>query len=423
MSIASRFKNAWNTFFNRDPTDYRQDVGMTFSFRPDRIRLTRGNERSIVTAIFNRMAVDAADIEIKHVRLDKEGQYLHDENSTLNDCFNLEANKDQTGRAFRQDIYMSMFDEGCIAIVPIDTDIDPNSSESYKILTMRTGKILEWGADDVKINVYNDRTGLREDIWFPKSEVAIVENPFYAVMNERNSTLQRLIRKLNLLDSIDEQSGSGKLDLIVQLPYTIKSDARRQQADKRRKDIEDQLQGNKLGIAYTDATEKITQLNRPVENNLMKQIEYLTSMLMSQLNITQGVLDGTADTKTMHNYNVRTIEVCVATVVDESKRKFLTKTARSQGQSMVYFRDPLKFVPPTDLASMAESLTGTEIMTSNEFRPRLGLKPSRDPRANELRNKRLNAPENNGGNQISTVTEGENENQQTVEEENQNGEI
>lgn len=423
MSIASRFKNAWNTFFNRDPTDYRQDVGVTFSFRPDRIRLTRGNERSIVTAIFNRMAVDAADIEIKHVQLDEEGQYLHDRNSTLNDCFNLEANKDQTGRAFRQDIYMSMFDEGCIAIVPIDTDIDPNSSESYKILTMRTAKILEWGADDIKVQAYNDRTGLREDIWFPKSEVAIVENPFFAVMNERNSTLQRLIRKLNLLDSIDEQSGSGKLDLIVQLPYTIKSDARRQQADKRRKDIEDQLQGNKLGIAYTDATEKITQLNRPVENNLMKQIEYLTSMLMSQLNITQGVLDGTADIKTMHNYNVRTIEVCVATVVDESKRKFLTKTARSQGQSMVYFRDPLKFVPPTELASMAESLTGTEIMTSNEFRPRLGLKPSRDPRANELRNKRLNAPENNGGNQISTVTEGENENQQIVEEENQNGEI
>ena len=420
MSIGSRFKNAWNTFFNKDPTAGYQDVGMRFSFRPDRPRLSKGNERSIVTAVYNRIAVDASNMDIRHIRLNEDGQYISDINSTLNDCFSLEANKDQTGKSFVQDIVMSTLDEGYMAVVPIDTDVNPKEG-SFDIYTMRTGKILEWATDSIKVNAYNDRTGHREDIWVPKSTTAIIENPFFAVMNEKNSTLQRLIRKLNLLDSIDEQSGSGKLDLIIQLPYTIKSDTRRQQADQRRKDIEEQLQDNKLGIAYTDATERITQLNRPVENNLMKQIEYLTSMLYSQLGISQSILDGTADAKTMLNYENRTIIPIVSAIVDEMKRKFLTRTARTQGQSISYFRDPFKYVSVTELANMADSFTRNELMSTNEIRPKLGLKPSKDPRADELVNK--NMKDSSNGAPLQQLPEGGDQTQSNLKEENQNGEI
>ena len=426
MGLLDRIRRGWNAFVNnRDPTSRYQDSGMSYSYRPDRARFTGGNERSIVTAVYNRIAVDAASIAIRHVQMDEEGRYVKDIDSGLNECFSLEANKDQTARAFIQDVVMSMLDEGCVAMVPIDTDVDPKISNSYDVLTMRTGKILEWRPDTIKVRVYNDRTGQREDIIVPKRTVAIIENPFYAVMNEPNSTLQRLKRKLNLLDAVDEQSSSGKLDIIIQLPYAIKTDTRRQQADKRRKDIEDQLHGSKYGIAYIDSTERVTQLNRPVENNLMKQIEYLTSMLYSQLNITQGVLDGTADARTMTNYDNRTIEPIISTIVDESKRKFLTKTARSQHKSIMYFRDPFRLVPVTELASIAEAFIGNEIMSSNEFRHVIGRKPSKDPRADELRNKRLNAPSNESGNQPSgeTETETETTNQPTPEEEIQNGEI
>ena len=337
--------------------------------------------------------MDASSVVIRHARLDDNGRYLSDIDSGLNDCFSLSANKDQTGRAFIQDVVMSMLDEGCVAIVPVDTTIDPEITESYDILSMRTGKILEWYPDHVKIRVYNDRTGKREDILCSKSSVAIVENPLYAVINEQNSTMQRLIRKLNLLDSIDEQSGSGKLDLIIQLPYIIKSDARRQQAEQRRKDIEMQLAGSKYGIAYTDGTERITQLNRPVENNLMKQIEYLTSMLYSQLGISQGILDGSADEKSMLNYEKRTIEPIVSAIVDEMKRTFLSKTARSQKQTIMFFRDPFKLVPVNSLAEIADKFTRNEIMSKNEFRQIIGMKPFNDPKADQLINSNINHPD------------------------------
>lgn len=392
MSIWDRFQRGWNAFFNRDPTDYYRDVGMSYSYRPDRPRLTKGNERSIVTSIFNRIAIDSAAIKIVHARLDDNDRFSETIDSNLNNCLGLEANIDQTGRAFIQDVVMSMCDEGCVAIVPTDTTQDPNKTSSYDILEMRTGKILEWHPAHVKLKVYNEQTGQKEDILIAKRNVAIVENPLYAVVNEPNSTLQRLIRKLNLLDAVDEQSSAGKLDLIIQLPYVIKSETRRQQAEKRRKDIEDQLNGSKYGIAYTDGTERITQLNRPIENNLMKQIEYLTSMLMSQLGITQTILDGTADDKTMLNYYNRTIEPIMSTIVDEMKRKFLTKTARAQGQSILFFRDPFKLVPVNDLAEIADKFTRNEIMSSNEFRAIIGMKPSSDPKADELRNKNLSAP-------------------------------
>ena len=392
-TFGDRIRHAWNAFINnRDPTNRYQDTGMSYSYRPDRPRLTKGNERSIVTSVYNRIALDAAAIAIKHVRLDENDRYISTIESGLNNCLSLEANIDQPGRAFIQDVVMSMMDEGCVAIVPVDTTDDPTMTNSYDIQSMRTGKILEWKPKHVKVRVYNDRTGQKEDILLPKSAVAIVENPLYAVMNEHNSTMQRLIRKLNLLDSIDEQSGSGKLDLIIQLPYIIKTEARRQQADQRRKDIEMQLAGSKYGIAYTDGTERITQLNRPVENNLMKQIEYLTSMLYSQLGITQSILDGTADDKTMLNYFNRTIEPIISAIVDEMKRKFLTKTARSQKQSITFFRDPFKLVPVNEFATMADSLTRNEIMTSNEIRQKIGMAPSTDPHADELRNKNLSAP-------------------------------
>ena len=393
MGILTRAKNAWNAFNNRDPTVYYRDVGAGYTYRPDRPRLTRGNERSIITSVFNRIALDVAAIGIQHCQLDENGRFLHTIDSSLNRCLTLEANIDQTGRAFIHDVVMSMFDEGNIAMVPIDTSINPKITDSYKIFSMRTGKILDWYPRHVKVNAYNDRTGEREDLLMMKSKVGIIENPLYAVVNAPNSTLQRLIRKLNLLDAIDEQSGSGKLDLIIQVPYAVKTDIRRQQAEKRRKDIEDQLAGSKYGIAYTDGTEHITQLNRPVENNLMAQIEYLTSMLYSQLGITQSVLDGTADEKTMLNYYDRAIEPIVAAIVDEMKRKFLTQTARTQMQSITYFRDPFRLVPVNDIAEIADKFTRNEIMTSNEIRQIVGMKPSDDPKADELRNSNISQKE------------------------------
>lgn len=390
MSFGSRLKHAWNAFTGTDYMTY-QDVGPGYSSRPDRIRLTRGNERSIITSVYNRIALDVAALNVQHIRLDENGRFLSIIQDGLNNCLTVEANIDQTARAFIQDIVVSMLDEGCVAIVPVDTTYDPSVTGSYDIQTMRVGKILDWYPQHVRVRLYNERTGIKENILVPKSTVAIVENPLYAVVNEPNSTMQRLIRKLNLLDVIDEQSGSGKLDLIIQLPYVIKTEARRQQAENRRKDVEAQLSGSKYGIAYTDGTERITQLNRSVNNNLMSQIEYLTSMLYSQLGITQSILDGTADEKTMLNYNNRTIEPIISAIVDEMKRKFLTKTARSQSQSISFFRDPFKLVPVNDIAEIADKFTRNEIMTSNEIRQVIGMKPSDDPRADELRNKNLSA--------------------------------
>ena len=391
MGITDRLQHAWNAFLYNDNnfTNYHS-IGASSSFKPDRTRLSRGNERSIVTSVYNRLALDASSIAIKHVKLDENGRYTEEINSGLNNCLNLEANIDQTGRAFLQDVVMSMLDEGCVAIVPVDTTINPIVSGSYEINTMRTAKIIEWYPAHIRVRVYNDQKGFHEEITLPKSSVAIIENPLYAVINEPNSTMQRLVRKLNLLDVVDEQTSSGKLDLIIQLPYVIKSDARRQQAEDRRKDIEMQLSGSKYGIAYTDGTEKITQLNRPAENNLMKQVEYLTAMLYSQLGLTQAILDGTADDKTMLNYYNRTIEPIISAVVDEIKRKFLTKTARTQRQSIMYFRDPFKLVPVNDIAEIADKFTRNEILSSNEIRQIVGLKPSDDPEADELRNKNLN---------------------------------
>lgn len=388
MGVLDRLRHGWNAFMNRDPT-YRQDLGPSYYYRPDRPRFTRGNERSIVTSVYNRIALDVSAISIQHVRLDENGRFLSTIDSDLNKCLTLDANIDQTGRAFLQDAVMSMLDEGCVALVPVETDVDPNDTDSYKIFSIRTGKIVEWRPQHVKVRVYDERTGRKEDIMLSKSSVAIVENPLYAVINEPNSTMQRLIRKLSLLDVTDEQTASGKLDLIIQLPYIIKTEARRQQAEQRRKDIEMQLAGSKYGIAYTDGTEHITQLNRSVENNLMKQVEYLTSMLYSQLGITQTILDGTADEKTMINYYTRTIEPIVSSIVDEMKRKFLTKTARSQRQSIEFFRDPFKLVPVNDIAEIADKFTRNEILTSNEIRQIVGMKPSNDPKADELINSNI----------------------------------
>lgn len=388
-SIGSRLKHAWNAFFNKDPT-YYHDIGSGYSYRPDRPRLTRGNEKTIVNSVYNRIALDVAAVDIMHVRLDENGRYLESIDSGLNNCLTLEANIDQSGRDFIHDVVMSMLDEGCVAVVPVDTNIKPNVGGAFDIMTMRTGKILEWYPQHVRVRVYNERTGQKEDIVVPKRTVAIIHNPLYAVINEPNSTMQRLIRKLNLLDAVDEQSSSGKLDLIIQLPYVIKTEARRKQAENRRKDIEQQLEGSKYGIAYTDGTERITQLNRPVENTLMSQVEYLTSMLYSQLGITQAIMDGTADEKTMLNYYNRTIEPFLSAIVDGMKRTFLTKTARSQRQSVEFFRDPFKLVPVTQISEIADKFTRNEIMSSNEIRQIIGMKPSSDPKADELRNKNLN---------------------------------
>lgn len=393
-SLSSRIKNAWNVFINGNQTSY-SDLGVNYSYRFDRPRMSRGNERSIVTSVYNRIALDVAAINVQHVKVDQNGRFLSTLDDGLNKCLTLESNIDQTSRALIHDIVISMFDEGCVAVVPVETDQDPEQPESYDILSVRVGQIVDWFPDHVRVRVYNEWTGKKENIILPKRKVAIIENPLYAVINEPNSTMQRLIRKLNLLDVIDEQSGSGKLDIIIQLPYIIKTEARRQQAEKRRKDIEDQLSGSKYGIAYTDGTEHITQLNRSVNNNLMNQIEYLTSMLYSQLGITQSILDGSADEKTMLNYNNRTIEPIISAIVDELKRKFLTEEARLNNESIMFFRDPFKLVPVNNIAEIADKFTRNEIMTSNEVRQVIGIKPSDDPNADELRNKNLSSPSGN----------------------------
>lgn len=390
MGLISRLQHSWSAFMGRDPTFYSKDIGMASYVRPDRIHLTGGKERTIMASICNRIAVDVSTISVQHVKLDENGRFKEMVNSRLNQCLTLSANIDQTSRSFFQDIVMSMLDEGCVAVVPVETDMDPKESESYKIETMRTGKIVEWSPGYVKVRLYDDRTGRKSDIRLPKSTVAIIENPLYSVMNEPNSTMQRLIKKLSLLDITDEQTASGKLDLIIQLPYTIKSPARRAQAEERRRDIETQLANSKYGIAYADGTEHITQLNRSLENNLMKQIEYLTSTLYGQLGLTQSILDGTADEKTMLNYNNRTIEPIISAIVDEMRRKFLTETARSQGQSIMFFRDPFKLVPVNNIAEIADKFTRNEIMTSNEIRQIIGLTPSDDPKADRLVNSNLN---------------------------------
>ncbi len=403
LNLSTRLAHAWNAFTSRDPTQYII-TGPGYSSRPDRPRLSRGNEKSIATSIFNRIALDVSSVSIKHCRLDKNGRYVEDVDSGLNNCLNLEANKDQTGRAFIQDVVLSMLDEGCVALVPVETTIDPKSSNSYQIDSMRTGKITEWYPDMVRVRLYNDRTGEKEEILLPKNQVGIIENPLYAVVNEYNSTMQRLIRKLSLLDVTDEQTASGKLDLIIQLPYLIKTENRREQAERRRKDIIDQLAGSQYGIAYTDGTEKITQLNRSLENNLLKQVEYLTNMVYSQLGITQSVLDGTADEKTMLNYMNRTVEPIISAIVDELKRKFLTKTARSQLQSIVYFRDPFRLVPVNDIAEIADKFTRNEIMTSNEIRQIVGMQPSKDPKADKLVNSNISQAKQDMS-QTSSATE------------------
>lgn len=392
IAFGSRVKKAWNAFLNRDPTLDFRNYGSSYSSRPDRPRLSRGNERSIITAVYNRIAMDAASVDISHVRLDDNKRFLADISSGLNNCLSVEANIDQTGRAFIQDAVMSMLDEGCVALVPIETDVNPNTNGSFDILSIRTGKILEWAPQQIRVRVYNDRTGEKEDIWVLKKNVSIIENPLYAVMNEHSSTSQRLIRKLNLLDAVDEQSSSGKLDLIIQLPYVVKTAARKEQAEARRIEMEQQLMGSKYGIAYADGTERITQLNRPIENNLMKQIEYLTEMLYSQLGMTKEILNGSADEKTMLNYYNRTIEPIVSAIADEMHRKFLTKTARTQKQAIQVFRDPFRLVPVNDISEIADKFTRNEIMTSNEIRQIIGMKPAADPAADELRNKNLSAP-------------------------------
>ena len=392
MEIFDRIQHAWNAFMNKDPTYNYQGVGMGYSYRPDRPRLTRGNERSIINSIFNKIALDVASIDIVHCKLDENNRYIETIDSGLNNCLTLEANIDQTGRAFIQDVVMSMLDEGSVAIVPVDTTINPKDTNSYDIVSMRTGKILAWYPEHVRVQLYNEKTGKKEELILPKKTVGIIENPLYTVINEQNSTMQRLKRKLALLDMVDEQNSSGKLDLIIQLPFVVKSDARRQQAEKRRKDIEMQLVGSKYGIAYTDGTERITQLNRPVDNNLFTQVESLTSMLYSQLGITQSVLDGTADEKTMLNYYNRSIAPFVDAIVDELKRKFLSKTARTRKQSIQAFRDPFKLVPVNELAEIADKFTRNEILSSNEIRQIIGRKPSKDPKADQLVNSNISQP-------------------------------
>lgn len=407
MALFDRLKNAWNVFKNRDPTaSYYQDTGPGYTYRYGMPRFSRGNERSIVTAVYNRIAMDCAAISIRHIRTDNEGRFLKYMDSPMDKCLSLEANIDQSGRAFMQDVVMSLLDDGCVAIVPVDTDVDPENG-AFDILTMRTGQVTEWFPKHVRVKLYNENNGRKEEIMLSKRVVALPENPLYAVMNEPNSTLQRLIRKLNMLDIIDEQSSSGKLDLIIQLPYVIKTEARRQQAENRRKEIENQLAGSKYGIAYTDGTEKITQLNRSVENNLMAQIEYLTNMLYSQLGITQSILDGSADEKTMLNYQNRCIEPILSAVIDEMKRKFLTKTARAQNQTIRFFNEPFKLVPVNQIAEIADKFTRNEIMSSNEIRQVVGLPPVDDKRADELRNKNLNADANAQEGPLATNNEEE----------------
>lgn len=393
MGFMDRIKHSWNAFMNKDPTYNYQNIGSSYSYRPDRTRLTRGNERSIVNSIYTRIALDVASIGVKHCRLDENGRFESVIDSNLNNCLTVEANIDQTSRAFLQDIVMSMLDEGSVAVVPVDTTLDPRVTSSYDILSMRTGKIIDWYPSHVRVRLYNDKTGRREEVLLQKKSVAIIENPFYSIMNEPNSTNQRLIRKLNLLDAIDEQSGSGKLDMIVQLPYSVKSPIQEARAESRRQNLEKQLSGSKYGIAYIDSTEKVTQLNRPLENQLMKQIEYLTSILHGQLGITQAILDGTADEQTQLNYITHTVEPIISAIVDEMNRKFLTKTARTQNQTIAFFRDPFKLVPVNNIAEIADKFTRNEIMTSNEIRQVIGMKPSDDPKADQLVNSNISQPE------------------------------
>ena len=388
-TFITRFKHAWNAFMNRDPTRYDYEYGSGYSIRPDRVHLRGGNERTIVNSIITRIAMDAASTTIQHVRLDENGRFLEVIDSGLNNCLNVRANIDQTGRSFLQDMVQSMCDEGCVAVVPVDTDVNPAKTDSYEIRSMRVGKIVQWYPNDIRVRLYNDRTGEKQEITVPKRTTAIIENPFYSIMNEPNSTMRRLNRKLSLLDITDEQTASGKLDLIIQLPYLVKSEARKKQANERRKEIEEQLTGSRYGIAYTDGTEHITQLNRSIENNLMNQVDYLTSMLYSQLGLTKGVLEGTASEEELTNYYNRTIEPIVSTIVNEFNTKFLTKTARTQKQTIYYFRDPFRLVPVAKLAEIADKFTRNEIMSSNEFRQIIGMKASGDPRADELRNKNM----------------------------------
>ena len=423
LTIGSRLKHAFNAFMNRDPTDRGlANSGSGSSIRPDRPRFTRGKDRTIVTAICNRIAIDVAAININHCRIDNNGRYVETINSSLNNCLNVEANIDQTGRAFKQDIVMSMLDEGVVAIVPIDTSMNPTVTNSYDILTLRTGKVIEWFPNHVTVRVYNERKGYQEDIKLPKKMVAIVENPLYAVMNEPNSIMQRLVRKLSLLDEIDEQSGSGKLNMIIQLPYVIKSDARKRQAEDRTKEIEEQLTKSKFGIAYADGTEKIIQLNRALDNNLMNQIEYLTNMVYSQLGISQSILDGSANEQTLLNYNSRTIEPIVSAIVDEMTRKFLTKTARTQNQTIMFFSDPFKLVPVNNIADIADKFTRNEILTSNEIRQIIGMKPSNDPKADKLINSNLNQPEEVINSTPKTIPDGSDDGDtESPEDDNQDG--
>lgn len=415
ITFGNRLKHAWNAFMNKDPTYYHQDLGMSYSVRPDRPRLTRGNERTTITSVYNRIALDVASIDIRHVRLDDSGCFLDEIDSSLNNCFKLEANIDQTGRSFIQDAVMSMLDEGCVAILPIDTTVNPNYTDSYTIQTLRTGKILEWYPKHIRVRVYDDRTGKGEELIVPKRIAAIVENPFYSVFNEHNSTMQRLLRTLSLLDSTDDQNSSRKLDLIIQLPYVIKTEARRKQAEARRKDIEMQLAGSKYGIAYTDGTENVIQLNRAVDNNLLSRVEYYTNLLFSQLCITQGILDGTANSETMENYYNRTVKPIITALVEEMRRKFLTKTAISQRQSIMFYRNPFELVPVSSIAEIADKFTRNEIMTSNEIRQVIGMKPSKDPNADELRNKNLSNPSGS----IPSGTSNDNNNEE--KEDVQNG--
>lgn len=406
LNIGSRIKKAYNAFMNRDPTTYTYDYGTSYSYRPDRPRFTRGSERSIVTSIFNKIALDVASIDIRHCTVDNNNRFNGIKNSGLNNCLSLEANIDQTARAFIQDIVMSMLDEGSVAIVPVDTTLNPNITTGFDILSLRTGKIIEWKPSHVKVRVYNDKKGIKEDLILPKRIVGIIENPLYAIINEPNATMQRLIRKLSLLDMVDEQTGSNKLDMIIQLPYVIKTPARKEQAEARRKDLEMQLSTSKYGIAYTDGTEKITQLNRPIENNLLKQIEYLTDMVYSQLGITKEVMNGTANEQTMQNYMVQCIEPIISAIVDEMNRKFLSKEARARGQSIMFFRDPFRLTTATSLAELADKLTRNEIMTSNEIRQKMGMKASDDPKADQLVNSNIAQP--NIQEPLETITDNTN---------------
>lgn len=395
-AFGSRLKHAWNAFFNKDPTHIKNNnLSIGYNYRPDRIRYSRGKEKTIIASIFNRISLDASNIVIEHVMTDKDERFLNKIDSNFNKCLNLSANLDQTGRAFRQDLIESMLDEGVVAIVPTDTTLDPKITKSYDILKMRTAKILEWYPSKVKMRLYDEREGVKKDIILPKDCVAIIENPFYSVMNENNSTLQRLIRKMNILDAIDEQQGSTKLNMIIQLPYTTRSESRSNQAKKRRDEIEDQLLNSKYGIAYADGTEKIVQLNRSLDNNLMSQIEYLTKLLYSQLGLTEDIMNGTASESVMTNYYSRTIEPIVSAIVDEMKRKFITKTARTQGQSIMYFRDPFQLTPLSQIAELADKMTRNEIMSSNEIRQKIGLNPSSDPKADELRNSNISQAADN----------------------------